>query len=81
MPSRTSSTNLIYKAGSVSIPGLLDRTVEAGETYFYIVQAKDNNAWNTQVVDEFNVIDTIAVIEAIIPGSDAPAAAHRGRGG
>ena len=68
----TSSTNLIYKAGNTSIPSLLDRTVEAGETYFYIVQAKNDNGWNTQVVDEFNVISTIVVIEAIIPGSDAP---------
>ena len=68
----TSNTNLIYKASSVSKPQLFDRTVEAGETYFYIMQAKNNNAWNMQVVDEFNIIDTIAVIEAIIPGSDAP---------
>ena len=68
----TTNTNQIYKAASRSKPALYDRTVEAGETYFYIVQAKNNNVWNTQVVDEFNIIDTIAVIEAIIPGSDAP---------
>ena len=48
-----------------------DTTVEAGETYIYIVQGRNSNGWNTQVVDEFNVISTIAVIY-IETGSDAP---------
>ena len=50
---------------------MCDTTVEAGETYIYIVQAKNGNGWNTQVVDEFNVIRTIAVTYIVRPG-DAP---------
>ena len=38
---------------------------------FDIVQAKNDNGWNTRTVDEFNVIGTIAVIH-IETGSDAP---------
>ena len=49
---------------------MCDTTVEAGETYIYIVQGRNSNGWNTQVVDEFNVIATIAVIY-IETGSDA----------
>ena len=51
---------------------MCDTTVEAGETYIYIVQAKNGNGMNTQVVDEFNVIRTIGVIYIEVPGSDAP---------
>ena len=48
-----------------------DTTVEAGETYTYIVQARNANGWNTQVVDEFHVLRTIAVVYIEVPG-DAP---------
>ena len=49
-----------------------DTTVEAGQTYTYIVQAKNNNGWNTRTVDEFHVLFQIAVIIIEVPGSDAP---------
>ena len=51
---------------------MCDTTVEAGETYIYIMQGWNSNGWNTQVVDELNIIDTIAVIYIEVPGSDAP---------
>ena len=71
--SSQSTTNISRLAGSGSggPNSVCDTTVEAGETYIYIVQAKNGNGWNTQVVDEFNVIRTIAVIY-IETGSDAP---------
>ena len=51
---------------------MCDTTAEAGETYFYVVQAKNDNGWNTQTVDEFHVLRTIAVVVIEVPGSDAP---------
>ena len=51
---------------------LCDSTTEAGETYIYIVQGKNGNGWNTQVVDEFNVIDTIGVTYLVRPGAAPP---------
>ena len=78
----SSTTGLSFKSTTADITrmsgdggfggaSVCDTTVEAGETYIYIVQAKNGNGWNTQVVDEFNVIATIAVIY-IETGSDAP---------
>ena len=49
-----------------------DTTVEAGETYIYIVQGTNANGWNTQVVDELNITRTINVTYIEVPGSDAP---------
>ena len=49
-----------------------DTTVEAGETYIYIVQGTNANGWNTQVVDELNITRTIGVTYIEVPGSDAP---------
>ena len=50
---------------------MCDTTVEAGETYIYIVQGRNSNGWNTQVVDEFNVIAQ-SPSSTLRPGSDAP---------
>ena len=68
--STTAGITLIGGTGKRA-SAVCDTTVEAGETYIYIVQAKNGNGWNTQVVDEFNVIDTIAVVYIEVPG-DAP---------
>ena len=69
-----STTNIsrLAGAGDGGPNAVCDTTVEAGETYIYIVQARNNNGWNTQVVNEFNVIATIGVIYIEVPGSDAP---------
>ena len=69
--SETADITRLTGSGGFGGASVCDTTVEAGETYIYIVQAKNGNGWNTQVVDEFNVIDTIAVIY-IETGSDAP---------
>ena len=69
--STTADITRLTGDGGASGASVCDTTVEAGETYIYIVQARNGNGWNTQVVDEFNVIDTIAVIY-IETGSAAP---------
>ena len=70
---RSTTADITRVSGSGGSAGgsVCDTTVEAGETYIYIVQGRNSNGWNTQVVDEFNVIATIAVIY-IETGSDAP---------
>ena len=70
--STTADITRLRGTGDIGSNAVCDTTVEAGETYIYIVQAKNGNGWNTQVVDEFNVIDTINVIYIEVPGSDAP---------
>ena len=73
LPFRSTTADITRLSGTGGGAGasVCDTTVVAGETYIYIVQGKNDNGWNTQVVDEFNVIDTIAVIY-IETGSDAP---------
>ena len=73
LSTRSTTADITRLSGSGGFGGasVCDTTVEAGETYIYIVQARNSNGWNTQVVDEFNVIDTIAVIY-IETGSDVP---------
>ena len=74
LPYQSTTADITRVAGSGGAAGasVCDTTVEAGETYIYIIQGRNSNGWNTQVVDEFNVIATIAVIYIEVPGSDAP---------
>ena len=70
--SATANIPRVHGTGGSGTNAVCDTTVEAGETYIYIVQAKNDNGWNTRAVDEFNVIGTIGVTYIEIPGSDAP---------
>ena len=69
--STTADVTRLRGTGGSGSNAVCDTTVEAGETYIYIVQAKNGNGWNTQVVDEFHVLRTIAVVYIEVPG-DAP---------